>query len=414
MEHITNDSDPLPSAEVHVIGEGSAVSPRRPSSPGPASRSSCTSSSAVSAAARVTDDVHGYRFNRGPHAWYLGGEGAIVLRRLGLTPTGSPPAARGAQVAYRGRTYLAPGGATSLLRTRLLGARDKVDLVAAMRRLTALDASELGSRSVRQLVDDLTGRERVAAVMHASVRLTSYVNAPDELSADVAVGQLQRAFVGGGVVYLDHGWEQLVDRLAVAVTEAGGAIRTGQGLRHVPDAPAVIVAIGGPTAASAVVGHEFPSGVPSFASSLDLGLRRVPPHRFVIGVDEPIYLSDHGGPLGMTAAGAASVSLANYLAPGDEPERRRLEAFAQRAGIAADDVVEARYLHRMTTVTAMATADGGGLAGRADATVPDRPGVFVVGDWVGRRGHLTDAVLASVEEAATAAIRHLERRTVLR
>ena len=106
----------------------------------------------------------------------------------------------------------------------------------------------------------------------------------------------------------------------------------------------MIVAVGGPAAASAVVGHDFPSGVASYASSLDLGLRRVPPHRFVIGVDEPIYLSDHGRPVGMTPHGAASVSLANYLAPGDEPDRRRLEAFAGQAGIAADDVVDACYI----------------------------------------------------------------------
>ncbi len=414
MDHFANDLDPLPSADVHVIGGGlgglaaAALIAR-------SGRSVVVHEQTGSLGGRAaTDDVRGYRFNRGPHALYSSGEGVAVLRRLGLTPTGSPPATADAQVAFGGRTYLAPGGATSLLRTRLLGARDKVDLATAMRRLTTLDASDLGSRSVRQLVDELTGRERVAAVLHALVRLTSYVNAPEDLSADVAVGQLQRAFGGGGVIYLDRGWQQLVDLLAVAVIDAGGTIRTGHRWRQVPDAPAVIVAVGGPAATSGIVGHDFPSGVPSFASSLDLGLRRVPPHRFVIGVDEPIYLSDHGRPLGLTPDGAASVSLANYLAPGDEPDRGRLEDFARRAGIAADDVVAARYLHRMTTVTAIATADRGGLAGRADATVPGRPGVFVVGDWVGRRGHLTDAVLASAEQAATAAIRHLERRTVLR
>ncbi len=67
-------------------------------------------------------------------------------------------------------------------------------------------------------------RERVAAVVHTFVRLTSYVNAPDELSADVAVGQLQRAF-DDGVLYLDNGWQQIVDLLAAAVVEAGGSIR---------------------------------------------------------------------------------------------------------------------------------------------------------------------------------------------
>ena len=110
---------------------------------------------------------------------------------------------------------------------------------------------------MRQLVDGLSDRERVAAVLHTLVRLTSYVNTPDELSADVAVVQLQRAFAGG-VLYLDNGWQQIVDRLAVAVVDAGGTIRTGHGMRQVPDAPAVIVAVGGPAATSAVVGHEFP------------------------------------------------------------------------------------------------------------------------------------------------------------
>ncbi len=412
MQRDTNHSDPLRPADVHVIGGGlgglaaAALVAR-------SGRSVVVHEQLGGLGGRaVTDDVHGYRFNRGPHALYLTGEGAGVLQRLGVTPTGAPPASAGARMTVGARSYLAPGGLASLLRTRLLGPRDKIELAAALRRLTALDAAEVAPRSVSQLVDELVTRERVAAVVHAVVRLTSYVNAPDVLSADVAVGQLQRGFQG--VVYLDHGWRQLVDALALAVADAGGSVRTGEGVRELPDAPAVIVAVGGPGATSAVVGHDYPSGVPSYASSLDLGLRRVPPHRFVIGVDEPIYLSDHGRPAGMTPAGAASVSLANYLAPGDEPDRGRLEAFARQAGIAADDVVDSRYLHRMTTVTAIATAERGGLAGRADVTVPDRPGVFVVGDWVGRRGHLADAVLASAEEAALAAIRHVERRPVAR
>jgi hypothetical protein len=46
------------------------------------------------------------------------------------------------------------------------------------------------------------------------------------------------------------------------------------------------------------------------------------------------------------------------------------------------------------------TASGGGLAGRPGPRVPDAPGVFVVGDWVGGDGMLLDASLASAEGAA--------------
>ena len=199
----------------------------------------------------------------------------------------------------------------------------------------------------------------------ALVRLTSYVNAPDELSADVAVVQLQRAFAGG-VLYLDNGWQQIVDGWRWPWSRPGERSAPGR------DSPAGPRRAGGdrcgrrPPRRRPSSATSFPR-CPSFASSLDLGLRQVPPHHFVIGVDEPIYLSDHGRPAGMTPDGATSVSLAEYLTPGVKPDRGRLEAFARRAGIAAEDVVEARYLHRMTTVTAIARPPKVGLAGRADA-----------------------------------------------
>ena len=59
-------------------------------------------------------------------------------------------------------------------------------------------------------------------------------------------------------------------------------------------------------------------------------------------------------------------------------------------------------------------AAGGGLAGRPGVAVPDRPGTFVAGDWVGPEGHLADAVLASARAAALAAVAHRERLPVVR
>jgi hypothetical protein len=117
---------------------------------------------------------------------------------------------------------------------------------------------------------------------------------------------------------------------------------------------------------------------------------------------------------GMCPPGRASVSLAQYLGPDDEPDRGRLEAFARDARIAPGDIVDERYLHRMTTVSAIATAASGGLAGRPPVAVPDHDGVFVVGDWVGPTGHLADAVLASARAAADAAIAHVSARRRVR
>jgi hypothetical protein len=275
-----------------------------------------------------------------------------------------------------------------------------------MSRLPRLAPSDSAALTVDEWLDQLTDRERVRALLHAIIRLTTYTNAPDQLSAEVAIRQVQLG-LGDGVRYLDGGWERLVDGLARVVIDNGGEIRRGDGMHAVPDAAAVVVAVGGPAPTAAITGHPYQAGVAAEATVLDLALQQASARRFVIGVDEPIYLSDHGSMDAMCPPGRSSVSLAQYLAPGAEPDRDRLEAFARHAGIASGDIVDERYLHRMTTVSSIATATSGGLAGRPPVTVPDRDGLFVVGDWVGPTGHLADAVLASARAAAGAAIAHV-------
>ncbi len=376
----------------------------------------------------TTDERRGYRFNQGPHAYYLGGAGADVLGRLGIVPKGTAPATGGARMVRHGEMYIAPGGISTLARTRLLGVRDKAALAKILARLSKLDPCALAATTTSEWIDGLTDRAAVREILRSIVRLTSYTNGPDHLSADVAVTQLQLG-LGQGVLYLDHGWQQIVDALAVQPgvhVAAGDPIGTLDELDGVDGVDggeaAVIVAAGSPRSAAAITGHPYADGLEATVGSLDLGLSSEPEHSLVIGVDEPIYLSNQGVPAGMVPPGAASVSLAEYHrigeASGDrdaaghsDVSRGRLRAFASHAGITDEQIVEERYLHRMSVVTSVPTATTGGLPGRPGVAVPDRPGVFVVGDWVGRRGHLADAVLASAEEAALAAVAHVARRS---
>lgn len=358
----------------------------------------------------TTDDVRGFRFNQGPHALYRNGPGERVLRSLGIEPVGTPPPLAGAMALLDGQIELLPSTPASMVRSRLLGSRDKVAFGRAMLRMGKLEPSTCAGTTVSDLVDDLTDRPAVRDLLHALIRLGTYTNLPRHLSAEVALLQMQLA-LADGVVYLHGGWERLVEELAV---RAGARIETGSRLEELPDAAAVIVATGTPQSTGALLDHRFEVGPPAEGTVLDLGLDAPPPHDFVLGIDEPMYLSNHGCAVGVPA-GRHSVSLARYLpyeAPGATQDH--LRAFARRAGVASDRVVEERYLHRMTVVSAVASAEQGGLAGRPPVTVADRPGVFVAGDWVGPDGHLVDAVLASAAAAARAAIAHLDRRPVLR
>ena len=360
----------------------------------------------------TTDSRNGFRFNRGPHALYLGGAGVEVLERLGVALPGSRPSTDASRMVRGGVAHLLPGSAWDLARTRLLGVRDKAELGRFTARLASVDPDALADVTVTRWIDDQTTRPRVRTVVHALVRLAAYTHAPDELSAQVGVMQLQQA-LGAGVRYLDHGWERLVEQLASIVTGSGGTIRRHAAVDELPDAAAVVIAAGGPDVARRLTGHAFVVGPPSEAAVVDLALAAPPSARFVVGVDEPYYLSDHGFVRGMTPDDRWSVSLAQYLAPagqaGHDPDRAGLRAFARHAGITDDAVVDERYLHRMTTISAIPTAALGGLAGRPSVVVDDLPGVFLAGDWVGSRGHLADAVLASAADAAHAAVAHVAR-----
>lgn len=309
-----------------------------------------------------------------------------------------------------GRVGLAPGGPGSLLCSSLLGWRDKLALARVLNGVGSLDPGSLGSISVGEWVSGLSSRTRVRDIVHTVVRLATYVNAPGTLSAEVASMQLRMA-LGSGVIYLDRGWQQLVESLGNA---PGVRLSRGDHIDELPDAPCVIVATGAPRSAGALIGAHFDVGPGAEVAVLDVALRRPPGRDVVLGIDPPVYLSNHGFPAGMTPAGASSVSVAEYLASDTAPDRDRLRRFLTHAGITPDAVVAERYLHRMLAVSAIATAESGGLSGRPTGTVADHPGVYVVGDWVGARGHLLDAVLASAQDAARQAIAHLDRRPVSR
>jgi len=235
----------------------------------------------------------------------------------------------------------------------------------------------------------------------------------------------------GGVLYLHGGWQSIVDGLLDVVLRRGVTLSAVQPesvrRRGVPGEPgwrvdfaggtsvaadAVVLACGGPDAMSSIV--ELPSqwlecaGPSVRAACLDLGLRGQPARRFVLGVDEPFYLSRHDPPARLSPGGHSLVSVAEYL-PSPRVDstgggtsgrdvaagRRRLEDFARRCGIRPDRVVKSRYLHDMVVAHGMPTADRGGLAGRPSVEVPGASGLFAAGDWIGPEGMLADAALAS-------------------
>lgn len=359
----------------------------------------------------TTDEREGFRFDQGPHALYLGGPAIDALRDLGIDPAGVTPSRLGTLVRD-GVVHAAPTTPGTFLSTSVLSIRDKLELGRVLAALVRQRAADHAHRTVQEWADDMTRRPAVRQVLDALVRLATYANHPETMSADLAISLLQQAS-GPGVRYIDGGWQVLVDQLAGVATAAGARIERGAVRHQVPDAAAVIVAAGGPATAAALLDVEWSVGPAAEAACLDLGLRGRPPVPFALGVDEPLYASEHSIAGGRSPEGCSVLAVAEYLGAGVAPDRSRLERYVRAVGVADDDIVVERYLHRMVVNTAIPVAAGGGMAGRPGTEVPERPGAFVAGDWVGPEGNLSDAAIASARDAALAAVRHVERLPVV-
>ena len=163
-------------------------------------------------------------------------------------------------------------------------------------------------------------------------------------------------------------------------------------------ARAVVLATGTPAAAetlSPVALRVEGLGAPATAACWELAVRGGAPTPFLLGIDRPLYLSQHGPPARLAPEGIAVVHVVRYGVTDVEADRAELRAHAAAAGIDPGRVVAERFLRRMVVCGAVPVAAGGGLSGRPEVSVPGAPGLFLAGDWVGDEGMLADAAVSS-------------------
>jgi len=107
-----------------------------------------------------------------------------------------------------------------------------------------------------------------------------------------------------------------------------------------------------------------------------------------------MHTSPEGGPL---------IHVAKYLGTSivlkpreDQPELEQFLDFLQPEW--REVLVKKRPLPNMVVSNAVVTASDGGLAGRPDTRIAEN--LYVVGDWVGKEGLLSNASVASAKRAS--------------
>src|ERR1051326_3327682 len=119
-----------------------------------------------------TDTTNGFELNRGAHALYTGGPLSEVLAELGVTYTAGIPR----QVLARDDRGLhaLPATALDLLRTDLLDALDKAELMRVLMRLGTARAAHLAHTSIADWITQNTRRPRVRQLLESIARVYVY------------------------------------------------------------------------------------------------------------------------------------------------------------------------------------------------------------------------------------------------
>ncbi len=387
----------------------------------------------------ITNLRGGYHFNIGPHALYRTGHASQVLAELGVTVSGGMPPLSGAFAYIDGALHTLPSGFVSLLTTGMLGAKGKFELGGFLKNLgdyrpEPLDNIPVDEWLARSMTDPMARR-----VAWAWIRTASYSANGDLYSAGAALRQLQQA--NGGVLYLDHGWQSMVQGLASCAERAGVRLESQRAVKRLEAQDGrinVVLADGsaiqastailacGPRTTAEIAGGLQPSLSeaaarvrPGRMACLDLGLRALPKpaHRFALGIDRQLYFSVHSSIARLAPEGGAFIHVAKYLgdaASDPKADRLELETFldAMQPGW-RQHVEQEQFLSSIAAVEAVPLASNGGLSGRPSVAIAAAQRVFLAGDWVGQEGQLSDASLASARRASGLALEAVGLPTAL-
>jgi len=306
----------------------------------------------------MTNRIDGVDFNLGPHALYVRGEAHRALTELKVPFAGHFPNPGRAQVTLANRAYRIPQGIGSLVTSRLLSVSEKMRLARLFGEIKKLDVRQLDRTTVRDWLAATAGQGNLALLLAALIRVSTYVDDIDSLSAGAAVEQLRLA-LEGNVLYLDGGWQSIVDGLRHVAVAYGATVHTSTHVDAVESLPtgltvrtsagvslrcrATILAVD-PDAACQML--ELPAEDPLAqwargrlsvpAACLDVALRQLPRpgDRFALGLDQPMYYSVHSAAAKLGPPGVAVVHVMKYLrhgaTPAAEQNQTEIEAFLDR------------------------------------------------------------------------------------
>lgn len=368
---------------------------------------------------------NGAVFNLGGHALYRGGIAYKTFEELGLKLKGTAPKTKG-EMILKGKLQALPATPLAMITSPLLSWSAKFELIKLFTGLSKIKTDILGNISLRQWAEDTIVDPMVRHLFYALCRTATYTYDPDDQLAAPVLKQLSIT-LNPGVLYLDGGWQTIVDQLQAEAKRHGVSFEINAHVKQIIQTqPTLQVSLGEGASinASSVISTLAPADTyrliggtdsPTLerwqaearkvtGASLDVCLRRLPVanRHFVMGIDQPLYFSNHSRVAKLSDDGSQVVHLIRYHEYGEHNAKADEKLLEETMNLIQPgwqkEVVSKQFLPNITIVNDYMHKGKSDL--KPGPIVPEIPGLYVAGDWAGHGEMLADAAVASGIRAA--------------
>ncbi|MCH1626012.1 phytoene desaturase family protein [Ferdinandcohnia quinoae] len=373
-----------------------------------------------------TNKMNQQYFNLGPHALYKRGKARSILEELGIHLNGKSPKLGGI-LMENNFEYAAPFSPLGVLTTGLLRTKERMEWIAVLLKVMRIDPQTLANQTFQQWVKQIAHSEVIESLLYTLGRLATYCHAPDKMSAKVMVTNLKNAM--GGVLYLDGGWQTIIDQLHNLAILSGIQVRSHAPVKQIYPYEQkqfklvlsneeemigkYVISATGPQELNEMIGENFNIGqngvfsriTPIKGATLDVALSRLPnPKRlFAMGITDPFYYSVHSHYAHLSDdTNHTILHVFKYLHPDEHIDKTNikseLEQFLDKVQPGWKQYVVTSRLLPTITVNQRLPQIGDELKLQRSRTVI--PGLYIAGDWASPDLILADGAASSGKHAA--------------
>ncbi|TFB21334.1 NAD(P)/FAD-dependent oxidoreductase [Filobacillus milosensis] len=367
----------------------------------------------------------GEYFNLGPHAFYKKGIARPILQELGIQTSGKSPKTDG-QLIESERSYIAPFSPKGLLTSNYIDWKERLKWIQIMVTLNTENMQEIEGLTYQEWVENKTKLKKVQSLLYILGRLATYCEAPKEASAKVMVSHLQR--VMRGIIYVDGGWQTIVNQLLDQACGLGLQIRDQSPVRdirkqkegqfeiNIANSDRIIanqvLYTGNPHDLNEMIDDNplknlIEDITPVKAGSLDVALENLPDSKqtFAMGIDNPFYFSLHSKYADLSYDGKSYIlHVLKYHYPNEKVDSRKvkkeLEEFLDRIQPGWRElVIASRCLPNITVNHRLPKVEEESKLTSPETAISN---LYIAGDWASPLAILSEGAVHSGKKAAMA------------